>query len=150
MYAIRSYYDWVELVAALKQSLAQNPDKWTKTAAAILGVTEETTTGVHRLYQMQKEGTLPFPAMNVNDSVTKSKFDNLYGCRHSLVDGICRATDVMLSGKVAVVCGYRITSYNVCYTKLLRCNAQIGSISAIQTVQPSPRSDCAQPLPTSP
>ena len=73
---------------------------------SIKGVTEETTTGVHRLYQMQKEGKLPFPAMNVNDSVTKSKFDNVYGCRHSLVDGIMRATDVMLSGKVAVVCGY--------------------------------------------
>jgi adenosylhomocysteinase len=73
---------------------------------AIVGVTEETTTGVHRLYQMHEAGTLLFPAINVNDSVTKSKFDNLYGCRHSLVDGICRATDVMLAGKVAVVCGY--------------------------------------------
>ncbi len=72
----------------------------------ILGVTEETTTGVHRLYQMTEAGSLLFPAINVNDSVTKSKFDNLYGCRHSLVDGICRATDVMLAGKVAVVCGY--------------------------------------------
>jgi adenosylhomocysteinase len=70
------------------------------------GVSEETTTGVHRLYEMQKAGTLLFPAINVNDSVTKSKFDNLYGCRHSLVDGLMRATDVMLSGKVAVVCGY--------------------------------------------
>ena len=73
---------------------------------AIRGVSEETTTGVHRLYQMVERGELPFPAINVNDSVTKSKFDNLYGCRHSLVDGIMRATDVMLSGKVAVVCGY--------------------------------------------
>jgi adenosylhomocysteinase len=72
----------------------------------IQGVSEETTTGVHRLYQLQEQGMLPFPAINVNDSVTKSKFDNLYGCRHSLVDGICRATDVMLAGKVAVVCGY--------------------------------------------
>jgi adenosylhomocysteinase len=72
----------------------------------VQGVTEETTTGVHRLYQMTEAGTLLFPAINVNDSVTKSKFDNLYGCRHSLVDGICRATDVMLAGKVAVVCGY--------------------------------------------
>ncbi len=69
-------------------------------------MTEETTTGVNRLYQMQREGTLPFPAINVNDSVTKSKFDNLYGCRHSLIDGINRATDVMMAGKVAVVCGY--------------------------------------------
>ena len=73
---------------------------------AIKGVTEETTTGVHRLYHLAKENKLPFPAMNVNDSVTKSKFDNVYGCRHSLVDGIMRATDVMLSGKIAVVCGY--------------------------------------------
>ena len=75
-------------------------------AAGILGVTEETTTGVHRLYQMQETGQLLFPAINVNDSVTKSKFDNLYGCRHSLIDGINRATDVMLAGKMAVVCGY--------------------------------------------
>ncbi len=75
-------------------------------AEGIKGVTEETTTGVHRLYQMQEAGKLLFPAINVNDSVTKSKFDNLYGCRHSLVDGINRATDVMLAGKVAVVCGY--------------------------------------------
>ena len=79
---------------------------WHRMAAEIGGVTEETTTGVHRLYQMHAEGQLLFPAINVNDSVTKSKFDNLYGCRHSLVDGICRATDVMLAGKVAVVCGY--------------------------------------------
>jgi adenosylhomocysteinase len=98
--------DWVQLVEAVKKTMAETPGKWTKTMAAIKGVTEETTTGVHRLYQMQKTGELPFPAMNVNDSVTKSKFDNIYGCRHSLVDGIMRATDVMLSGKVAVVCGY--------------------------------------------
>ena len=80
--------------------------RWHRTAEGIIGVTEETTTGVHRLYQMMEGGNLLFPAINVNDSVTKSKFDNLYGCRHSLVDGICRATDVMLAGKVAVVCGY--------------------------------------------
>jgi adenosylhomocysteinase len=80
--------------------------RWTKVAAECKGVSEETTTGVHRLYEMQKAGTLLFPAINVNDSVTKSKFDNLYGCRHSLVDGLMRATDVMLSGKVAVVFGY--------------------------------------------
>ena len=79
---------------------------WRRIADGIQGVTEETTTGVHRLYQMQEAGTLLFPAINVNDSVTKSKFDNLYGCRHSLVDGICRATDVMLAGKLVVVCGY--------------------------------------------
>ena len=96
--------DMVELINALKDQVAG--DKWQKILASVKGVTEETTTGVHRLYQMQKEGKLPFPAINVNDSVTKSKFDNVYGCRHSLVDGTMRATDVMLSGKVAVVCGY--------------------------------------------
>ncbi len=98
--------DWYELVKTLEKSIAANPGRWIKTAASIKGVTEETTTGVHRLYQMAEEGSLLFPAMNVNDAVTKSKFDNVYGCRHSLVDGIMRATDVMISGKVAVVCGY--------------------------------------------
>lgn len=98
--------DWCELVKKLEQSIAQNPGRWIQTAASIKGVTEETTTGVHRLYQMAADGSLLFPAMNVNDAVTKSKFDNVYGCRHSLVDGIMRATDVMISGKVAVVCGY--------------------------------------------
>jgi adenosylhomocysteinase len=90
----------------LEQSLEQDPQRWTNIAAGIKGVTEETTTGVHRLYEMQLAGQLLFPAINVNDSVTKSKFDNLYGCRHSLIDGINRATDVMIGGKVAVVCGY--------------------------------------------
>jgi adenosylhomocysteinase len=90
----------------LTQELAADDRRWHRVAEEIVGVTEETTTGVHRLYQMTEAGTLLFPAINVNDSVTKSKFDNLYGCRHSLVDGICRATDVMLAGKVAVVCGY--------------------------------------------
>ncbi len=98
--------DWEWLVKTLEASLRDNPGKWAAIQGSIKGVTEETTTGVHRLYQMQEKGELPFPAMNVNDSVTKSKFDNVYGCRHSLVDGIMRATDVMLSGKVAVVCGY--------------------------------------------
>jgi len=98
--------DWVELVKCLKKSIDGKSVDWTAVCQSVKGVTEETTTGVHRLYQLQKEGKLPFPAMNVNDSVTKSKFDNIYGCRHSLVDGIMRATDVMLSGKVAVVCGY--------------------------------------------
>ncbi|MEW6074574.1 MAG: adenosylhomocysteinase [Planctomycetota bacterium] len=98
--------DWRELLLALRRLFAADRDRWTRTVAAIRGVTEETTTGVHRLYQMQERGELLFPAMNVNDSVTKSKFDNIYGCRHSLVDGIMRATDVMLAGKVAVVCGY--------------------------------------------
>ncbi len=94
------------LYAAIKQRLAAQPGWYSKRLAAIKGVTEETTTGVHRLYQMHKEGKLAFPAINVNDSVTKSKFDNLYGCRESLVDGIKRATDVMIAGKVALVCGY--------------------------------------------
>ena len=94
------------LFASIKKKLATEPGWYSKRLAAIKGVTEETTTGVHRLYQMHKEGKLAFPAINVNDSVTKSKFDNLYGCRESLVDGIKRATDVMIAGKVAVVAGY--------------------------------------------
>ncbi|MCK4508422.1 MAG: adenosylhomocysteinase [Desulfuromonadales bacterium] len=98
--------DWLELVGCLKSSIEGKIIDWVAICSSIKGVTEETTTGVHRLYQLQKDGKLPFPAMNVNDSVTKSKFDNVYGCRHSLVDGIMRATDVMISGKVAVVCGY--------------------------------------------
>jgi adenosylhomocysteinase len=98
--------DWVSLLKALDESTKREPGRWTRTAEEIRGVSEETTTGVHRLYQMQQTGELLFPAINVNDAVTKSKFDNIYGCRHSLIDGINRATDVMLSGKVAVVCGY--------------------------------------------
>ena len=94
------------ILGLLQRSLEADPQRWTRVGADIKGVTEETTTGVHRLYQMQEAGTLLFPAINVNDSVTKSKFDNLYGCRHSLIDGINRATDVMIGGKVAVVCGY--------------------------------------------
>jgi adenosylhomocysteinase len=95
-----------ELFASIKARLAKDPTWYSTRAAKIKGVSEETTTGVKRLYQMHKEGRLKFPAINVNDSVTKSKFDNLYGCRESLVDGIKRATDVMVAGKVAVVCGY--------------------------------------------
>ncbi|WP_224243375.1 adenosylhomocysteinase [Hyalangium gracile] len=94
------------LFNSIKKRLAARPGWYSKTAASIRGVTEETTTGVHRLYQMAKEGKLMFPAINVNDSVTKSKFDNIYGCRESLVDGIKRATDVMIAGKVAVVAGF--------------------------------------------
>ena len=94
------------LFAAIKKRLKEQPGWYSKTAKAIKGVTEETTTGVHRLYQMAKEGRLMFPAINVNDSVTKSKFDNLYGCRESLVDGIRRGTDVMMAGKVAMVAGF--------------------------------------------
>jgi adenosylhomocysteinase len=94
------------ILALLQRSLAEDPQRWTKVAAGIKGVTEETTTGVHRLYEFARDGKLLFPAINVNDSVTKSKFDNKYGCRHSLIDGINRATDVLIGGKVAVVCGY--------------------------------------------
>ncbi|MGA1499960.1 MAG: adenosylhomocysteinase, partial [Ilumatobacteraceae bacterium] len=94
------------VLGLLARGLKQDPTKWSRMAAGIKGVTEETTTGVMRLYKMHERGELLFPAINVNDSVTKSKFDNLYGCRHSLVDAISRATDVMLGGKVSVVCGY--------------------------------------------
>ncbi len=98
--------EWAVILELLRTEISARPDRWTKVAADINGVTEETTTGVHRLYEMMKAGTLLFPAINVNDSVTKSKFDNLYGCRHSLTDGILRASDVMLAGKVAVILGY--------------------------------------------
>ena len=98
--------EWKVVVDRLTASLAADPGKWTAIAAGIRGVTEETTTGVHRLYERAREGTLLFPAINVNDSVTKSKFDNKYGCRHSLVDGINRGTDVLIGGKTALVCGY--------------------------------------------
>ena len=90
----------------LQRTLSEDPQKWTRLGEGVKGVTEETTTGVHRLYEMHEQGTLLFPAINVNDSVTKSKFDNLYGCRHSLVDGINRAVDVMIAGKTALICGY--------------------------------------------
>ncbi len=93
-------------MSVLQRSLSEDASRWTQIANQVRGVTEETTTGVHRLYQMQERGELLFPAINVNDSVTKSKFDNKYGCRHSLIDGINRATDVLIGGKVAVVCGY--------------------------------------------
>ncbi len=98
--------EYAVILELLRKTLSNEPSKWTRIAADIKGVTEETTTGVHRLYEMQRAGTLLFPAINVNDSVTKSKFDNKYGCRHSLIDGINRATDVLIGGKVAVVFGY--------------------------------------------
>src|SRR4051812_9371115 len=98
--------EWKVVLGLLSRTLSEEPKLWTSIGEGIKGVSEETTTGVHRLYQMTEAGTLLFPAINVNDSVTKSKFDNLYGCRHSLIDGIKRATDVMIGGKVAVVCGY--------------------------------------------
>ncbi|MGK5738470.1 adenosylhomocysteinase [Micromonospora sp. URMC 103] len=98
--------EYAVILGLLHRSLAEDAQRWTRIAAGIRGVTEETTTGVHRLYEMQREGSLLFPAINVNDSVTKSKFDNKYGCRHSLIDGINRATDVLIGGKMAVVMGY--------------------------------------------
>jgi adenosylhomocysteinase len=94
------------ILRLLNRTLGEDNQKWSRIGEAVKGVTEETTTGVHRLYQMQEQGTLLFPAINVNDSVTKSKFDNLYGCRHSLIDGINRGTDVMIAGKTAVILGY--------------------------------------------
>ena len=98
--------EWGVILELLRAEQKKHPGRWTRVAAGIAGVSEETTTGVRRLYEMMEQGTLLFPAINVNDSVTKSKFDNIYGCRHSVIDGLNRATDVMLSGKVAVVCGY--------------------------------------------
>jgi adenosylhomocysteinase len=98
--------EWGVILGLLREEQRKNPGRWTRIASSVKGVTEETTTGVHRLYEMMKTGTLLFPAINVNDSVTKSKFDNIYGCRHSVIDGLNRATDVMIAGKVAVVCGY--------------------------------------------
>ena len=98
--------EWKVIIGVLTRSSSEDSRRWTAVAEQVKGVTEETTTGVHRLYEMQRDGALLFPAINVNDSVTKSKFDNRYGCRHSLIDGINRATDVLIGGKVAVVCGY--------------------------------------------
>jgi len=98
--------DFQELIKLLKKEYKKNSKRWTAVAKNIQGVSEETTTGVHRLYQLSEQGKLLFPAINVNDSVTKSKFDNIYGCRHSVVDGLNRAMDVMIGGKVAVVCGF--------------------------------------------
>ena len=98
--------EWGVILDLLRKELARDPQRWTRVAKDIRGVSEETTTGVHRLYQMQEAGALLFPAINVNDSVTKSKFDNIYGCRHSVIDGLNRATDVMIAGKLAVVAGY--------------------------------------------
>jgi adenosylhomocysteinase len=98
--------EWGVILDLLRRELARDPKRWTRVTADIRGVSEETTTGVHRLYQMMEAGTLMFPAINVNDSVTKSKFDNIYGCRHSVIDGLNRATDVMIAGKLAVVCGF--------------------------------------------
>ena len=128
--------EWGVILQLLKKTLKDSPQRWTKVGASVKGVSEETTTGVHRLYEMQQKGTLLFPAINVNDSVTKSKFDNLYGCRHSLIDGLNRATDVMISGKVAVVCGYGDVGKGCCQS--LRgqgarvCVTEVDPICALQ------------------
>jgi adenosylhomocysteinase len=155
------------VLQTLKDSIQQDKTKYTRMAAACKGVSEETTTGVHRLKEMAAKGELLFPAINVNDCVTKSKFDNVYGCRHSLPDGIMRATDVMIGGKRALVCGYgdvgkgcafalRGAGARVLITEvdpicaLQACKAQIGSTSVTITRAPQPRNAKAQPLPTSP
>ena len=124
------------LFAAIRKRLAAQPGWYARQLAAIQGVTEETTTGVHRLYQMHERGELKFPAINVNDSVTKSKFDNLYGCRESLVDGIKRATDVMIAGKVAVVCGYGDVGKGCCQAlKALSAQVWVTEVDPICALQ---------------
>ncbi|MCK6477666.1 MAG: adenosylhomocysteinase [Phycisphaerales bacterium] len=128
--------EWGVILGVLRRSLASAPGYWTGVIRGIKGVSEETTTGVHRLYDMQKKGLLAFPAINVNDSATKSKFDNLYGCRHSLVDGLNRATDVMLSAKVAVVLGYGDVGKGCC--QALRgqgCRVIVTEIDPINALQ---------------
>ena len=125
-----------EIFKLLTKTLSETPGRWKRVADECQGVSEETTTGVHRLYEMMKAGTLLFPAINVNDSVTKSKFDNLYGCRHSLVDGLFRATDVMLSGKVAVVCGYGDVGKGCCQSlKGQGCRVIVTEIDPICALQ---------------
>src|SRR2546423_3358591 len=128
--------EWGVILNLLKKTLRESPKRWTEVGKAVKGVSEETTTGVHRLYEMEKAGKLLFPAINVNDSVTKSKFDNLYGCRHSLVDGLFRATDVMLSGKVAVVCGYGDVGKGCCQSlKGQGCRVIVTEIDPICALQ---------------
>jgi len=116
--------DAITLYEFLRETIPQDPQRWRKVIKDLHGVSEETTTGVHRLYKIAEEGGLPFPAINVNDSVTKSKFDNIYGCRHSLPDGIFRATDVMLSGKKVVICGYGDVGKG-CAAAMRACNARV-------------------------
>jgi adenosylhomocysteinase len=128
--------EFVAFLKVLNRSLEEDGQRFTKMAAGIVGVSEETTTGVGRLYQMAKQGSLLFSAINVNDSVTKSKFDNLYGCRHSLVDGIFRATDVMLAGKVAVVCGYGdVGKGSAASLSAQRCRVVVTEIDPICALQ---------------
>jgi hypothetical protein len=124
------------ILGVLRENLKSKPGYWSRIIKGIAGVSEETTTGVHRLYEMQKKGTLAFPAINVNDSATKSKFDNLYGCRHSLVDGLNRATDVMLSAKVAVVLGYGDVGKGCCQAlKGQGCRVIVTEIDPINALQ---------------
>src|SRR4051812_23941555 len=128
--------EWGVILDLCRKTLKATPKRWTEVGKNVQGVSEETTTGVHRLYEMQKAGKLLFPAINVNDSVTKSKFDNLYGCRHSLVDGLFRATDVMLSGKVAVVCGYGDVGKGCCQSlKGQGCRVIVTEIDPICALQ---------------
>src|SRR5258706_545484 len=128
--------EWTEVLKLLSKCFKADPKRWHKVAEDCQGVSEETTTGVHRLYEMQNKGKLLFPAINVNDSVTKSKFDNLYGCRHSLIDGIFRATDVMLSGKVAVICGYGDVGKGCCQSlKGQGCRVIVTEIDPICALQ---------------
>jgi len=128
--------EFEQVLHVLQRCFEEDPQRWHKVAAACKGVSEETTTGVHRLYHMQRDGTLLFPAVNVNDSVTKSKFDNLYGCRHSLIDGLNRATDVMLSGKVAVVLGYGDVGKGCCQAlKGQGCRVIVTEIDPICALQ---------------
>ncbi len=130
--------EWGVFLALLREEAKKHPGQWARIAKAIKGVSEETTTGVHRLYDMQRDGTLIFPAVNVNDSATKSKFDNLYGCRHSLLDGLNRATDVMLSGKVAVVFGYGDVGKGCCQAlKGQGCRVVVTEIDPICALQAS-------------
>ncbi|HSI33315.1 MAG TPA: adenosylhomocysteinase [Tepidisphaeraceae bacterium] len=128
--------EWGVIIDLLKKTLKETPKRWTEVGKKCKGVSEETTTGVHRLYEMQKAGKLLFPAINVNDSVTKSKFDNLYGCRHSLIDGLFRATDVMVSGKVAVVAGYGDVGKGCCQSlKGQGCRVIVTEIDPICALQ---------------
>merc|ERR1712196_652840 len=126
------------VLSILKRELPKNPTKWQRLADRMIGVSEETTTGVHRLYVMAEKKELLFPAINVNDSVTKSKFDNLYGCKHSVTDGICRATDVMMAGKKAVVCGYGDVGKGCAYAmKAQGCITYVTEVDPICALQAS-------------
>mgnify|MGYP003124096896 FL=1 len=128
--------EWKHVLATISSTIETNPGWFQKNTPAIRGISEETTTGVHRLYQLAAAGKLPFPAINVNDSVTKSKFDNVYGCRHSLIDGLNRASDVMISGKVAVVCGYGDVGKGCCQSlKGQGCRVIVTEIDPICALQ---------------